>query len=460
MTTKNTFKLRAFAALVAAGLGVAAPLSVSAESLGDALASAYKNSGLLEQNRATLRATDEGVATALASLRPTIGYSAGSDYSFTNKAWMTQLGFNASMTLYTFGKNKVSVDIAKETVLATREALINVEQQVLASAVATYMNVREQEALVNLRNSAVRLATQNLRATRDRFEVGEVTRTQVSQFEAQLASVRAQLASAQGTLAAARESYKNQMGHYPSNLSSPPSVKLPVKSADAAVRLAHRTHPGIKALQHQVSAADLAVDGTERNLFPEISASAGWSVNDNPATSRIGKSIGISASGPIYSGGAISSAIRKTIAQRDQSRAELLTATRDVEEGVRSNWAMLSVLRASLNASQAFVSAQRVAYNGVREEADLGASTALDVLDAEQDLLDAQVSAIQAQIASETQTYNVLQSMGLLTVQNLNLNVPVYDPAAYYNAVKTGPTSYVSPEGAKLDRVLESLGRK
>ncbi|WP_439104707.1 TolC family outer membrane protein [Celeribacter marinus] len=458
MTTKNTFKLRAFAALVAVGFGFAAPLSVSAESLGDALASAYKNSGLLEQNRATLRATDEGVATALANLRPTIGYSAGSDYSFTNKSWATQLGFNASMTLYTFGKNKVSVDIAKETVLATREALINVEQQVLASAVATYMNVREQEALVNLRNSAVRLATQNLRATRDRFEVGEVTRTQVSQFEAQLASVRAQLASAQGALAAARESYKNQMGHYPSNLSSPPSVKLPVNSADAAVRLAHRTHPGIKALQHQVAAADLAVDGTERNLFPEITASAGIGAND--ITSGVNKSFGISASGPIYSGGAISSAIRKTIAQRDKSRAELLTATRDVEEGVRSNWAMLSVLRASLNASQAFVSAQRVAYNGVREEADLGASTALDVLDAEQDLLDAQVSAIQAQIASETQTYNVLQSMGLLTVQNLNLNVPVYDPAAYYNAVKTGPTSYVSPEGAKLDRVLESLGRK
>ncbi len=116
------------------------------------------------------------------------------------------------MTLYTFGKNKVSLDISKETVLATRASLVNVEQQVLAAAVDTYMDVREQEALVNLRNSAVRLATQNLRATRDRFEVGEVTRTQVSQFEAQLASVRAQLASAQGTLAAAREAYKNQMG--------------------------------------------------------------------------------------------------------------------------------------------------------------------------------------------------------------------------------------------------------
>ncbi len=458
MKMKNTLKSRAFAAVMAVGLGMSAPLAAAAESLGDALAAAYKHSGLLEQNRATLRATDEGVATALSALRPTIGYSAGSDYNFTTKDWVSQLGFNATMTLYTFGKNKVSLDIAKETVLATRASLVNVEQEVLAAAVDTYMNVREQEALVNLRNSAVRLATQNLRATRDRFEVGEVTRTQVSQFEAQLASVRAQLASAQGSLAAAREAYKNQMGHYPQNLSSPPKVKLPVTSADAAVRLAQRTHPGIKALQHQVAAADLAVDGAERNLFPEISASA--SIGASDATSGVSKTFGVKAQGVIYSGGAMSSAIRKAIAQRDKSRAELLTATRDVEQGVRSNWAMLSVLSASLNASQSFVRAQRVAYNGVKEEADLGASTALDVLDAEQDLLDAQVSAIQAQIAAETQSYKVLQSMGLLTVENLNLNVPVYDPAAYYNAVKDGPTTYVSPEGAKLDRVLEALGRK
>ena len=126
---------------------------------------------------------------------------------------------------------------------------------------------------------------------------------------------------------------------------------------------------------------------------------------------------------------------------------------------MRSNWALLSVVAASERASNSFVEAQRVAYNGVREEAELGASTTLDVLDAEQDLLDAQVSAIQARISRESQAYAVLQSMGLLTVSQLKLNVPVYDPAAYYNAVKNAPTRYVSPEGAKLDRVLEALGR-
>lgn len=232
-------------------------------------------------------------------------------------------------------------------------------------------------------------------------------------------------------------------------------MKLPVTSADAAVRLAQRGHPAITALQHQVAAADLAVDGAERNLFPEITASAGIGANDT--SSGVNKSFGIAAQGTIYSGGAVSSAIRKAIAQRDKSRAELLTATRDIEEGVRSNWAMLSVLSSSLSASQAFVRAQRVAYNGVKEEADLGASTALDVLDAEQDLLDAQVSAIQAQITAETQSYKVLQSMGLLTVQNLNLNVPVYDPAAYYNAIKDGPTRYVSPEAQSSTVFLRRL---
>ncbi|WP_417248543.1 TolC family outer membrane protein [Celeribacter sp.] len=436
---------------------VLAPLAVQAESLGDALASAYKNSGLLEQNRANLRATDEGVAQALANLRPSIGYSASTGYNSATKAWSEQLAFNASMTLYTFGRNKIALDIAKETVLATRASLVNVEQQVLSDAISAYMNVREQQSLVSLRESAVRLATQNLRASQDRFEVGEVTRTVVSQFEAQLASARAQLSVAQGGLASARESYKNIIGHYPVSLSQPPSVRLPASSADAAVNIARQNHPALKALQHRVAATDLGVEVAERGQLPTLGADASVSIDgDGDSTS----SIGLGLSGPIYQGGAIASAIREAVAQRDAARAELLTTARDVEEAVRANWAMLSVVSASEQASQALVKAQRVAYDGVREEADLGASTTLDVLDAEQDLLDAQVSAIQATIARESQAYAVLQSMGLLTVEHLKLDVPVYDPAAYYNAVKDGPTRYVSPEGEKLDRVLEALGRK
>ncbi len=447
--------------------GVAMMLAVTgtsgawAETLGDALASAYKTSGLLEENRATLRAADEGVASALSDLRPALSYSydVSRSKSYTTDAWSDwsdTLSFIASMDIYTFGRNKLSIDVQKEVVLATRASLLNVEQEVLADAVDAYMSVREAQALLNLQQSAVRLNQQNLRAAQDRFEVGEITRTEVAQYEAQLASVRADLASAQGTLSAARETYKVAVGHYPQSLSTPPNIKLPVASLEAAVTKAKQIHPGIIALQHQAAAQDLAVTIAERNMLPTVSGSVTQSYSDtnfdNDSTS-----VSLGVSGVIYSGGAVASAVRGAIADRDAARAELLQTTREVEQGVRTNWAMLSVYSASEQASNAYVKAQRVAYDGVKEEADLGASTTLDVLSAEQDLLDAQVAAIQARIARETQAYSVLQSLGLLTVEQLKLDVPVYDPSAYYNAVKNAPTSYVSPQGEKLDRVLQGL---
>jgi outer membrane protein len=441
-------------------------MAVSAESLGDALASAYKNSGLLEQNRANLRATDEGVATAVAAMRPTIGYSTAANYSDVSQAWTKSLQFTASMTLYTFGRNKLNIDAAKETVLATRASLVSIEQDVLSGAVTAYMNVRYNDAQSNLRANSVRLMQQNLRAAQDRFEVGEITRTEVSQVEAQLASARALLAAAQGQVSAARESYKVAVGNYPSNLSSPPAVKVPAKSVEDAVRIATRGHPSIKALQHRIAASDLAVDIAERGLFPTVSASASraqsgvaWS-DSAIAPDGFANGLGISASGTIYAGGRESAAIRSAMASRDAARATLHTTTRQIEQGVRTAWSMLSVFDASSQATAASVKAQRVAYQGVKEEAELGASTTLDVLEAEQDLLDAQVSAIQARIDQEAGVYTLLNAMGLMTVDHLGLNVPVYDPAAYYNAVKNAPTRNISAEGDKLDRVLEALGRK
>lgn len=449
-----------FAGVAALGV-MTSPVASWAETLGDALASAYKNSGLLEQNRATLRAADEGVATALSDLRPTLSYSyeIGKSKSYLTDAWSDwsdTLAFVASMDIYTFGRNKLSVDVQKEVVLATRASLVNVEQTVLANAVDAYMSVREAQALLNLQQSAVRLNQQNLKAAQDRFDVGEITRTEVAQYEAQLASVRADLASAQGTLSAARETYKVAVGHYPQSLSTPPTIKLPVSSLEAAVTRAKQVHPGIIALQHQAAAQDLAVTIAERNMLPTVSADVTQSYSDTNFSNDT-TSVGVGVSGVIYSGGAIASGVRGAIADRDAARAELLQTTREVEQGVRTNWAMLSVYAASEEASNAYVKAQRVAYDGVKEEADLGASTTLDVLSAEQDLLDAQVAAIQARIARETQVYSVLQSLGMLTVDQLKLNVPVYDPAAYYNAVKTAPTTYVSPQGEKLDRVLQGL---
>lgn len=455
------------ASLLAIGTALG-PMALSAETLGDALASAYKNSGLLEQNRANLRATDEGVATALSAMRPTIGYSSrltGTPDSSFGATWAQTIEFSASMELYTFGKNKLQLDAAKETVLATRASLVSIEQDVLSAAVNAYMNVRYNDAQANLRANSVRLMQQNLRAAKDRFEVGEITRTEVSQVEAQLASARAQLAAAQGQVSSARELYKVAIGNYPSNLSSPPAVRYPAKTVDEAVRVAMRTHPGIKALQHRITASDLAVKVAERGLLPTVSASASRSRSGSTKQNILEPGnkadvLSVTASGVLYAGGRGSSAIRTAMANRDAARAALHTTTRQIEQGVRTAWAMLSVFDASSQATEASVKAQRVAYQGVKEEAELGASTTLDVLEAEQDLLDAQVSAIQARIDREAGIYSLLNAMGLMTVDHLKLDVPVYDPAAYYNAVKSAPTRHISAEGAKLDRVLESLGRK
>ncbi|MDO6456280.1 TolC family outer membrane protein [Celeribacter halophilus] len=461
MSKSISIRKTLFAGVAALGIG-AVPMASWAETLGDALASAYKNSGLLEQNRATLRATDEGVSQAMAALRPSLSYSYSGTKTFrdgdTYLDWYNALSLVASVDLYTFGRNKLAVDVQKEFVLATRAALVNIEQTVLADAVDAYMGVREAQAVLNLRQSAVRLNQQNLRAAQDRFEVGEITRTEVSQYEAQLASTRAELAAAQGELAAARETYKVAIGQYPEKLSSPPNIKLPVSDVEAAVTLAKQKHPGIVALQHEVRAHDITVEVAERSVLPTVDASITHTLNDSDALSYDNNtSLSVGVSGTIYSGGSIASQVREAIADRDASRAELLQTTREVEQSVRTNWSLLSVYAASEEASNAYVKAQRVAYDGVKEEADLGAATTLDVLDAEQDLLDAQVSAIQARIARETQAFSVLQSMGLLTVDQLKLDVPVYDPSAYYNAVKNAPTTYVSPQGEKLDRVLKGL---
>jgi len=449
------------AALTGAVTAVAIAVSAAparAETLADAMVWAYNSSGLLEQNRALLRATDEDVAQAVAALRPVINYVAGVNYDSDFDLWTKSISLTAEMTLYDFGRSQLAVDAAKETVLATRERLVGVEQNVLANAVAAYLDVRETRAVVGLRNSNVRLITQELRAARDRFEVGEVTRTDVSLAEARLASANAALAAAQGDLNVARESYKAATGRYPGDLANPPRPPQTAGSLEEAKAIARRNHPDILAAQREVTVADLNVERTLRVKFPTLGASASIGANDQ--RDGTSENFGLSVRGPIYQGGAIRSLERQAAAQRDASRAALLVAVQAVERAVGNAWAQVQVTNASLDATQRQVRAAREAFEGVQEEATLGARTTLDVLDAEQELLDAQVSAISAEIGRYRAVYNLLASMGLLTAEHLGLGVPRYDPSAYYNAVKSAPLTGVSPQGQKLDRVLESLGRK
>ena len=434
--------------------------ALRADTLADALAAGYENSGLLEQNRALLRVADEDVAQAVAALMPIVNWSlqASSTYPRTDGFFSAEevnasLQISAQMTLYDGGANQLAIDAQKELVLATRESLIGDEQQVLLRVVQAYMNVRRSNEFVSLRDSNLRLITQELRAAQDRFEVGEVTRTDVSLAEARLASARSQLAAEQGGLARALAEYEAAVGRPARSLAATGPAPLG-QSIPQAIDLAQRQHPAILQAQHSVAAAELNIARAETAMLPILTLNGSASIDDDNVT---GQQIGLNLGGPIYQGGRLSSQVRQFMARRDAARSNLLVVSQGVEQTVLNAYSQLEVARASRDASERQVRAAQAAFDGIREEATLGARTTLDVLNAEQELLDARANLISAMVDETVASYTVLSAMGLMTAQHLGLNVQLYDPAAYYNLVKGAPTIR-SEQGAALDRVLEAIG--
>lgn len=462
---------------VAAGLIVvgqlALPMAAAAETLADALAGAYNHSGLLDQNRALLRAADEDVAIAIAALRPIISWSGNVTRTFGTSSSASTLGttvgsasntatinLSADLTLIDFGRSKLAIDAAKESVLGTRETLIGVEQNILLNAVSAFMNVRRETENVALGRNNVRLITEELRAARDRFEVGEVTRTDVALAEARLASSKSALAAAQGNLAQAVASYHAAIGRKPGTLKAPTKVPTTASSVEKAMAIAVRTHPSIKQVQHAVAEADINIMRAKAEMKPNVTLNGTLSVTENLDNSNFsrGGTIGVNAGGPIYRGGELSALLRQAMAGRDAQRGNLHVVRHQVQQDVRNAFALLDVARASRVSSAEQIRAAEVAFRGVREEATLGSRTTLDVLDAEQELLDARAGLISAVVDEYIAAYRLLSAMGLLTAEHLGLKVQRYDPAEYYNLVKNAPT--VSSQGEKLDRVLKALGKK
>ncbi len=441
-------------ALAAAALSLSA-IAATAETLADTLADAYRNSALLDQNRALLRAADEDVAQSVAALRPVINFVAQSGWARTaqGEGLSSSVELSAQITIYDFGRNQLAVDAAREQVLATRQALIGLEQRVLLNAVQAYTNVVSASEFVRLREANVRLITQELRAANDRFEVGEVTRTDVSIAEARLAGARANLAVAQGDFQISVEQFRAAVGRGPGTLGNPGRAPATPRSVDEAKSVAVRTHPAIRQAQHEVTVAELNAQRAQRATRGTVSGSASFGLDDDGDDSA---SVGLRFSQPIYQGGALSSVYRQSLAARDARRAGLLEANIGVERDVGAAWSQLAVAQASLRASEEQIRAATVAFEGVQEEARLGARTTLDVLNAEQELLDARTARVNAAAQQLVAVYSLLSSMGLLTVEHLGLGVPVYDPSAYYDAVKNAPAR--SLQGERLDRVLRSIG--
>ncbi|MEC7764329.1 MAG: TolC family outer membrane protein [Pseudomonadota bacterium] len=486
MTHKLTIKARVAAALATMTLAMA-PVGAGAETLSDAMVSAYKTSGLLTQQRALLRAEDENVAIAVSALRPVLSYSAQANMSLSDPdlntntpntslsdTWSGTLALSAQLLLFDFGATDKQIEIARENVMLARESLVGVEQNVLLNAVTAYLNVLSANESVALQANSVRLITQELRAARDRFEVGEITQTDVSLAEARLAAGRAAEAAAQGNLMVAREAYKAATGHYPGSLAPPPAPPSIPSTVEAAKAQARSRHPDILASQRAVSIADMSITLAKLNMMPSVSANVtaqtGLSTTRTFAPAPVGTqttnrnsaglSGGVTLSGPIYSGGRLSALYRQSLAQAEASRAALLVTVQGIEQTVGNAWAQLSIASASLQATDRQIRASRVALRGAREEATLGARTTLDVLNAEQELLDALASQIQARSDQYAAIYSLLAAMGLLTADHLRLGIATYDPSAYSNAVQNAPLRVVSPQGEELEHILEALGKR
>ncbi len=441
-----------------------------ADNLTDAFIGAYNTSGLLEQNRALLRAADEDVAIALAALRPIIDWTVRVTQTYnrsrtsgvvsSNEPTDFFTGLTLSQLVYDGGASVLGKQSAQETVLATRQSLINIEQQVLFRAATAYLNVLLQEETVQIRQNNVDLSSEELRASNDRFEVGEVTRTDVALSQSQLASSRADLADARGDLSTAQAEYVNAVGKLPGRTTGQPSLPNLPRSQSEAINLALRNHPSILSAQHQVRALDLTVQQQRAGLGPNVSlsADAGLTESYDNDDNNENASVSLIFRQPIYAGGRLAAVVRRAMATRDASRANLLNVQKDITQGVTDAYVRFETATASLTASTERVRASQVAFDGIREEATLGARTTLDVLTAQQDLLDAQLAEIASRTERSLAAYQLLQAQGLLTAERLGLAVQIYDPTLYYNLVKKAPAR-VSKQSKDLDRVLKALRR-
>ena len=435
------------------------PLKGTAETLTDALQSAYQNSGLLQQNRALLHAANEDLVQAVAAMRPILDWAISRQYNLRggSNSHTDQTELSANWQVYGFGRARLRRDALKETVLSTRQKLIAVEQNVLLQTVQAYMNLRRATETEGLRKANVGLIEQELRAARDRFEVGEVTRTDVALAEARLAAARAQLAAASGDRIRQTAAFEQIVGRPPGPLSAPPDVPNIPKDVDTALGQAQRGHPDLLDVQHQIAAAELYVKAERRFILSTVSLSAKRTLTETDESSRT-SSAAITFSGPIYQGGAMSSKVRAAMARRNAARGQLHNTKGLIEQGVKNGYVLLDVAQASAVASERQVQAATVAFRGVREEAALGARTTLDVLNAEQELLDARASRISAAADEQIAAYTILAAMGQLTVQSLNLDVKTYDPEQYYGLAKSAPIS-ISGKGRALRRALESMNQ-
>lgn len=426
---------------VAVIVAVFSPAGVShAETIVGAMSRAYDNNPDLAVARAGLRATDEGVAIAKSGYRPVIAGSLTGTYSDVNHNVVRNVTGTVSITQSLFDgfATKNNVKAAEAGVFAGRENLRSTEISILQSAAQAYANLARDNQIVSIRRKNIRFLEEQLKAATSRLNVGEGTRTDVSQARAQLASAKALLTGAIAQAKSSSAVYVQIIGSAPTKISQPKTIaRLLPRSLDSAVSRGFSSHPSVLAAQYNVDAADFQINANKAALLPGVSVSGTLTgVDSNVAGRSTTKSVSGTVSVPIYSGGANYARIRQAKQTLAQRKAQVESTRRSVEQSIVANWVSYESAVATLAANQAELSAARLALNGVVEEGKVGQRTTLDVLNAQQTVLQAQESIIQNKRNAVVSSYSILAAMGLLTVDYLNLRVSRYNPDKHYQSVK------------------------
>jgi outer membrane protein len=443
-----------------AGLWALSPLPAASETLQQALASAYLLNPTLNAQRATLRATDEDVSIAKSGLRPEISGSA--QKSYLNENATTNIGSrsnvlsglsygNGQLRPFSYGvtltqpifqgfQNLNAIRGAKSSVQAGRETLRYTEEEILLQSATAYVDVVQDEAIVRLNENNVHVLAEQLKQTRDRFDVGEVTRTDVAQAEARHADALSQLSTAQANLKSARATYEQLIGHPPENLIKPGSIlnRLP-RTLDQAMTIGDAENPQILSAVYAEEADLYQVQKLTGQLLPQVSLEASYAKDTDP-TFSVSKEETTTVTGrltvPFYQGGAPSAEIRQAKEDDDAAKRDVEAARLTVHADVISAWGVLQSTAAEIQSAESSVRANKIALAGVREEALVGQRTTLDVLNAQLEYLQSQINLVTAIRDRVVAEYTLFASIGRMDAQTLGLNVPYYDPLEHYDRVK------------------------
>jgi outer membrane protein len=451
-------------------MAFAGPAPALAETIEAALVRAYQNNPQLNAQRALVRSTDENVPQALSGYRPKVAVTASAGYQYQDTLTTSggspttivrtdthganpprSVGLTINQTLFNGNQTANKTRAAESQVSGAREGLRVLEQSVLLSAATSYMDYLRDSAIVEVQKSNVRVLEQTLKQTRDRFNVGEVTRTDVAQSEAQLAAGKTQELTAESNLVTTKANYRRIIGNEPVNLApgSPVDRYLP-PTLPQAVELSLIENPNVTAAMYGVDVNFLQVKVNEGALLPTVSlqGSVQQAYEQTLISARsFGASATAQVSVPIYQGGAEYSLIRQSKETLAQQRLNLETTRDQTRANTVTAWGQLVAGKAQVASAQAQVQASEIALNGVREEAKAGQRTTLDVLNAQQALVNARVALVTAQHDRVVASYSVLNNVGRLNPQVMSLPTITYDPSVHYQQVRDSWFGVRAPDG-------------